>query len=65
MEEGEYVAIMGKSGSGKTTLLNILAALDRPTGGTVQLDGKNLASIKDSEIASFRREHLWICISGF
>ena len=39
VEEGEYVAIMGESGSGKTTLLNILAALDRPTGGTVQLDG--------------------------
>lgn len=65
VEEGEYVAIMGESGSGKTTLLNILAALDRPTGGTVQLDGKNLASIKDSEIASFRREHLGFVFQDF
>lgn len=65
VEEEEYVAIMGESGSGKTTLLNILAALDRPTGGTVQLDGKNLASIKDSAIASFRREHLGFVFQDF
>lgn len=65
VEEGEYVAIIGESGSGKTTLLNILAALDRPTGGTVQLDGKNLASIKDSAIASFRREHLGFVFQDF
>ena len=65
VQEGEYVAIMGESGSGKTTLLNILAARDRPTGGTVQLDGKNLASIKDSEIASFRREHLGFVFQDF
>lgn len=65
VEEGKYVAIMGESGSGKTTLLNILAALDKPTGGTVQLDGKNLASIKDSAIASFRREHLGFVFQDF
>lgn len=65
VEEGEYVAIMGESGSGKTTLLNILAALDKPTGGTVQLDGKNLASIKDSAIASFRREYLGFVFQDF
>lgn len=44
---GEYIAIMGESGSGKTTLLNILAALDKPTGGSVILDGMDLAKIKD------------------
>ena len=47
VEEGEYVAIMGESGSGKTTLLNILAALDKPTSGTVTLDGRELTKIKE------------------
>lgn len=58
VEQGEYVAIMGESGSGKTTLLNILAALDKPTGGSVILDGKDLAAIKESSIAAFRRDNL-------
>lgn len=48
VSEGEYVAIMGESGSGKTTLLNILAALDRPTSGSVMIDGRDLSKIKDS-----------------
>ena len=48
VESGEYVAVMGESGSGKTTLLNLLAALDRPTGGTVLLGGQNLAEIPRS-----------------
>ena len=58
VERGEWVAIMGESGSGKTTLLNLVAALDRPTGGAVLLNGKNLAQIKESSIAAFRRDNL-------
>jgi putative ABC transport system ATP-binding protein len=65
VEKGEYVAIMGESGSGKTTLLNILAALDRPTGGEVILDGMDLGTIKDSEIARFRRDHLGYVFQDF
>ena len=58
VEQGEYVAIMGESGSGKTTLLNILAALDRPTGGQVLLSGKSLWNVKEKELAAFRRNNL-------
>lgn len=58
VERGEFVAIMGESGSGKTTLLNLLAALDKPTGGQVRLNGKNLGELKEKEIAGFRRENL-------
>lgn len=65
IEEGEYVAIMGESGSGKTTLLNILAALDKPTGGEVLLGGKNLSSIKEKEISAFRRNNLGFVFQDF
>lgn len=65
VQQGEYVAIMGESGSGKTTLLNILAALDRPTSGTVTLDGKNLSTIKESQIAAFRRDNLGFVFQEF
>ncbi len=65
VEEGEYVAIMGESGSGKTTLLNILAALDRPTAGTVLLDGKNFSRIKESAVAEFRRDNLGFVFQDF
>ncbi|NLU24364.1 MAG: ABC transporter ATP-binding protein [Clostridiales bacterium] len=65
VEEGEYVAIMGESGSGKTTLLNILAALDKPTSGEVLLSGRDLGSIRESEIAAFRRDHLGFVFQDF
>ena len=65
VEEGEYVAIMGESGSGKTTLLNILAALDRPTAGSVRLDGRDLATIPEADVAAFRRDHLGFVFQEF
>ena len=65
VEAGEYVAIMGESGAGKTTLLNILAALDRPTGGEVLLGGKNLVSIPEREISAFRRKNLGFVFQDF
>lgn len=65
VEQGEYVAIMGESGSGKTTLLNILAALDKPTGGTVLLDGKDITKIREKEIAAFRRDNLGFVFQDF
>ena len=58
VEQGEYVAIMGESGSGKTTLLNILAALDK-------LNGRELAHIKEAELAAFRRDHLGFVFQEF
>ena len=65
VDHGEYVAIMGESGSGKTTLLNILASLDRPTGGQVLLAGTDIARIKDAEISKFRRENLGFVFQDF
>lgn len=65
VEEGEFVAIMGESGSGKTTLLNILAALDRPTGGSVRLGGRELAAVREKELAAFRRENLGFVFQDF
>lgn len=64
-EKGEFVAIMGESGSGKTTLLNILAALDKPTGGEVMLNGKSIVSIKEKEISAFRRNNLGFVFQDF
>lgn len=65
VEEGEYVAIMGESGSGKTTLLNILAALDKPTGGQVLLAGKDTVRIPDGQMAAFRRDNLGFVFQDF
>ena len=65
VERGEYVAVMGESGSGKTTLLNLLAALDRPTGGTVLLDGVDTASLTEKDVAAFRRDQLGFVFQDF
>jgi putative ABC transport system ATP-binding protein len=65
VEKGEYAAIMGESGSGKTTLLNILAALDRPTGGEVLLNGRSLTAVKDGDRAAFRRDNLGFVFQDF
>ena len=65
VEQGEYVAIMGESGSGKTTLLNTLAALDRPTAGSVILDGQDLGKVKEDRMASFRRDNLGFVFQEF
>ena len=65
VEQGEFLAIMGESGSGKTTLLNILAALDKPTGGSVELQGQRLDTLKENELAAFRRENLGFVFQEF
>lgn len=65
VEQGEYVAIMGESGSGKTTLLNIMASLDKPTGGQVILAGKNMADIRAKELCAFRRDNLGFVFQDF
>ena len=65
VERGEYVAIMGESGSGKTTLLNLIAALDRPTSGSILLDGEELSKLKESEVATFRRDNLGFVFQEF
>lgn len=65
VNQGEYVAVMGESGSGKTTLLNILAALDKPTSGSVILDGKDISRLKESELATFRRDNLGFVFQDF
>ncbi len=65
VERGEYVAVMGESGSGKTTLLNLLAALDKPTSGTVLLDGVDTGSLPEKDIAAFRRDQLGFVFQEF
>ena len=64
-EKGEYLAIMGESGSGKTTLLNVLASIDKASSGKIILNGKEMDTIKDKELAQFRREHLGFVFQDF
>ncbi len=65
IEKGEYVAVMGESGSGKTTLLNILAAILKPTSGSITLDGNELSHIKDSDLVEYRRDNLGFVFQDF
>lgn len=65
IEAGEYVAIMGESGSGKTTLLNILALLDQPTKGLAYLNGQDTTTIKQADVAAFRRNELGFVFQDF
>ncbi|MGH3049230.1 MAG: ABC transporter ATP-binding protein, partial [Gaiellaceae bacterium] len=54
IDEGEFIALEGPSGSGKTTLLQLLGALDRPSGGTIEFEGRDLATLPDCELATLR-----------
>ena len=58
LEQGEFVGVMGPSGSGKTTLLNCIATIDRPTSGSIVIDGRELTGLRGRELARFRRERL-------
>ena len=65
VEEGEYVAIMGMSGSGKSTLMNILGCLDRPTDGHYVLEGRNLTTLTDDELAFIRNQRIGFVFQQF
>ncbi len=65
VEKGEFVAIVGTSGSGKSTLLHMLGGLDRPTGGTVTVEGKNIFSLKDEELTIFRRRKIGFVFQNY
>lgn len=65
ISHGEFVAIVGSSGSGKSTLLNMLGGLDRPTDGSVLVDGKDIFSFKDEELTIFRRRKIGFVFQAF
>ncbi|WP_019500227.1 ABC transporter ATP-binding protein [Pseudanabaena sp. PCC 6802] len=65
IQEGEYVAIMGVSGSGKSTLMNIIGCLDRPTKGRYFLEGRNLTSLDDDELAYIRNQRIGFVFQQF
>jgi putative ABC transport system ATP-binding protein len=54
VQRGEYVAVVGPSGCGKSTLLNLIGAIDRPSGGTIEVDGRDLVALGDAEATAFR-----------
>lgn len=65
VEKGEFVAIVGTSGSGKSTLLHMLGGLDRPTGGSVEVDGKEIFSLKDEKLTIFRRRKIGFVFQNY
>ena len=65
VEKGEFVAVVGTSGSGKSTLLHMLGGLDRPTGGTVTVDGRELSALKDEELTIFRRRKIGFVFQNY
>ena len=65
VEDGEFVAIVGTSGSGKSTLLHMLGGLDRPTSGTVAVDGKDIFSLKDEALTIFRRRKIGFVFQSY
>lgn len=65
VEQGEFVSVVGTSGSGKSTLLHMLGGLDRPTSGTVTVDGKNIFTMKDDELTIFRRRSIGFVFQSF